>query len=131
MQSIDSIETYAYETIKNLVSEKEGIKSNNIIKLCKKWCYRGKYKKNNPNWPKSFDSKGFIEYSSNVDNIYKNIDEYNPNKKWKILIVFDYMIADMLSNKNLDSIVPELFIRGGKLNIFLVSITHILKYQNF
>ena len=45
MQSIDSIETYAYETIKNLVSEKEGIKCNNIIKLCKKWCYKGKYKK--------------------------------------------------------------------------------------
>ena len=36
-----------------------------------------------------------------MDNIYKNIEEYNPNKKRKILIVFDDMIAEMLSNKKL------------------------------
>ena len=36
-----------------------------------------------------------------MDDIYKNIEEYNPNKKHKILIIFDEMIADMLSNKNL------------------------------
>ena len=47
------------------------------------------------------DSKAFIEYSNDMENIYKNIEEYNPNKKSKILIVFDDMIADMLSNKNL------------------------------
>ena len=58
-----------------------------------------------------------------MDNIYKNIEEYNPNKKRKILIVFDNMIADMLSNKKLNSIVTELFIRGRKLNISLVFIT--------
>ena len=46
------------------------------------------------------DSKAFIEYSNDMDDIYKNIEEYNPNKKRKILIVFDDMIADMLSNKN-------------------------------
>ena len=45
------------------------------------------------------DSKAFIEYSNCKDDIYKNIEEYNPNKKRKILIVFDDMIADMLSNK--------------------------------
>ena len=47
------------------------------------------------------DSKAFIEYSSDMDDIYKSIEEYNPNKKRKILIVFDDMIADMLSNKKL------------------------------
>ena len=55
--------------------------------------------------------------------IHKNIKDYNPNKKRKILIVFDDMIADMLSNKKLNPIVTELFIRGRKLNISLVFIT--------
>ena len=45
------------------------------------------------------DSKAFIEYLNDVDDIYKNIEEHNPNKKHKILIVFDDMNADMLSNK--------------------------------
>ena len=58
-----------------------------------------------------------------MDDIYKNTEEYNPNKKRKILIVFDDMIADMLSNKKLDPIVNELFIRSRKLNISLVFIT--------
>ena len=55
-----------------------------------------------------------------MDDIYKNIDKYNPNKKRKILIVFDDMIADMLCNKKLNPIVTELFNRGRKLSIFLV-----------
>ena len=55
------------------------------------------------------DSKAFIEYSNDMDDIYKNIEECNPNKKQKILIVFDDMIADMLSNKKLNPIVTELF----------------------
>ena len=58
-----------------------------------------------------------------MDDIYKNIEEYNPNKKRKILIVFDDMIADMLSNKKLNPVVTELFIRARKLNIPLVFIT--------
>ena len=45
------------------------------------------------------DSKAFIEYSIDMDDIYKNIEEYNPNKKRKIFIIFDDMIADMLGNK--------------------------------
>ena len=69
------------------------------------------------------DPKAFIEYSNNMHNVYKNIDEYNPDKKNKILIVFDDMIADMIHNKKLNSIVTELFIRGRKLNISLVFIT--------
>ena len=51
------------------------------------------------------DSKAFIKYSNNMDNIHKNIEEYNPNKKRKLLIVFDDIIADMLSNKKLNPIV--------------------------
>ena len=55
--------------------------------------------------------------------IYKNIEDYNPNEKRKILFVFDDMIADMLSNKKLNPIVTELFIRGRKINISFVFIT--------
>ena len=45
------------------------------------------------------DSKAFIKYSNDEDDIYENIEEYNPNKKRKTLIVFDNIITDMLSNK--------------------------------
>ena len=69
------------------------------------------------------DPKAFIEYSNDMHDVYKNIDDYNPDKENKILIVFDDMIADMIYNKKLDSIVTELFIRGRKLNISLVFIT--------
>ena len=62
-------------------------------------------------------------YSNDMDDICKNIEEYNPNKQRKILIVFDDMIADMLSNKKFNPIVTELFIRGRKLNISLIFIT--------
>ena len=58
-----------------------------------------------------------------MNNIYKNIKEYNPYKKRKILIVFDDMITDLLSNKKLNPIVNELFIRGRKLTNSLVFIT--------
>ena len=58
-----------------------------------------------------------------MNNIYKNIEECNLNKKRKILIVFDDIVADMLSNKKRNLIIPELFIRGRKLNISLVFIT--------
>ena len=65
------------------------------------------------------DPKAFFEYSNDMHDVYKNIDEFNPNKENKILIVFDDMIADMIHNKELNSIVTELFIRGRKLNISL------------
>ena len=70
------------------------------------------------------DSKAFIEYLKDIDDIYKNIEEYNPHKKQKILIVFDDMIADMLCNKKLNPIVTKLFIGGSKLYISLVFTTH-------
>ena len=61
------------------------------------------------------DSKAFIDYQNDMDDIYKNIEEYYPTKKRKILIVFDDMIADMLSNKNLNPILTELLIRARKM----------------
>ena len=68
------------------------------------------------------DSKAFIKYSNDMDDIYKNIEDYNPNKKRKILID-DMMIADMLSNKKINPIITELLIRGRKLKVCLVFIT--------
>ena len=68
------------------------------------------------------DSQAFFEYSNDMDDIFKNIEVYNRNKKRKILIVSDDMIADMLSDKKLNQ-KTELFIRGRKINISLVFIT--------
>ena len=58
-----------------------------------------------------------------MNHIYENIEEYIPNKKSKIIIVFDDMIADMLSNKKVNPIVTEVFIRGRKLNVSLVFVS--------
>ena len=69
------------------------------------------------------DPQAFIEYSDDMQDVYKNIEEYNTDKESKILIVFDDMIADMINTKKLNSIVTDLFIRGRKLNISLVFIT--------
>ena len=65
-----------------------------------------------------------------MNKIYKNIEDCNSNKKQKKLIVFDDMIAEMLTNKKHNPIVTELFIRGRKLNISIVSMTQsILLFQ--
>ena len=64
-----------------------------------------------------------MEYSNDTQDVYKNIEDYNPIKKRKILTVFDDMIADMISNNKLNPLVTELFIRGRKLNISIVFIT--------
>ena len=69
------------------------------------------------------DPRTFIEYSNDVQDVYKNIEDYNPGKKRKILIVFDDMIADMINNKKINPVVTELLIRGRKLNISTVFIT--------
>ena len=77
------------------------------------------------------DPKAFIQYSNDMHDVYKNIDDYNPNKENKILTVFDDMIAAVDHNKKLNSIVTELFIRGRKLNISLFLLpNHILRFQN-
>ena len=57
-----------------------------------------------------------------MQDVYKNIEDYNLGRERKILIVFDDMIADMINNKKLNPIVTELFIRGRKLNISIVFI---------
>ena len=69
------------------------------------------------------DPNAFIEYSNDMHDVYKNIDDYNPDKENKILTVFDDTIADIIHNKKLNSIVTELLIRGRKLNISPVFIT--------
>ena len=68
------------------------------------------------------DPKTFMEYSNDMQDVYKNIEDYNPIKKRKVLIVFDDMIADMINNNKLNPIVTELFIRGRKLNISIIFI---------
>ena len=69
------------------------------------------------------DPKAFIDYSNDMQDVYKNISEYNEDKERKILIVFDDMIADMINNKKINSVITELFIRGRKLNISIVFIS--------
>ena len=58
-----------------------------------------------------------------MQDVYKNVNEYNEDKERKILIVFDDVVADMINSKKLNSMITELFIRGKKLNIYLVFIT--------
>ena len=71
-----------------------------------------------------FDNpKAFMEYSNDMQDVYKKIDDYNLRKKSKVLIVFDDLIADTINNNKLNPIVTELFIRSRKLNISIVFIT--------
>ena len=69
---------------------------------------------NNPN--------AFIECTNTMDEVYDNIDDYNSNRRRKILIVFD-LIADIMANKKFQAMIKDLFIRCRKLNIWLVFIT--------
>ena len=96
---IDKIYLYAkdpYEAkYRNLINKREGVGINHFN-----------------------DPKAFIEYSNCEREVYKNIDNYNPNKQF-----FDDMITDMIHNKKLNSIVTEFFIKGRKLNMSLAFIT--------
>ena len=74
------------------------------------------------------DPKAFIEYLNDMQDVYKNIDEYTVDKERKILLFFDDMIAVMINNEKLNSIVTDLFIRGRKLNISLVFIMQSLRF---
>ena len=124
--SIENINNWRlWLSLFNLINEQPDIDKTYLYT---KNSYEAKYqflinKRNSPDLKHFNDSKAFIEYSNDMVDIYKNTEEYNPNKKRKILLFFDGMIADMLSNKKLNSIVTELFIRGRKLNISLVFIT--------
>ena len=93
-QDIDKIYLYAKDTYElkyqYLINKREGVGINHF---------------NNP--------KAFTDYSNDMNDVYKNINDYNPDKENKILIVFGDIIADMIHNKKLNSIVTELFVRGG------------------
>ena len=65
------------------------------------------------------DPNAFIECSNTMDDVYENINDYNPIRKRKKLIVFDVMIVDIMSNKKFQAIIKELFIRCRKLNVSL------------
>ena len=109
----------------NLINNQPGIDK---IYLYTKDLYEAKYQflinKRETTWLKHLnDPKAFIEYLSDMQNVYKNIDKYKTDKEQKILIVFDDMIAEIINDKKLNSIATELFIRGTKLNISLVFIT--------
>ena len=103
-QDIDKIYLYAKDHYEDkdqyLINKRERVGINHL---------------NNP--------KAFIEYSNDMYDVYKNIDNYNPDKENKILVVFDDMIADKINNRKLTSIVTEFSIRGRKLNISLIFIT--------
>ena len=68
------------------------------------------------------DPRALIEYSNNMQGVYKNIDEYSPGGKRKILVVFNCMIADMISSRKSNQIVTEIYTRRIKLNISTVFI---------
>ena len=109
----------------NLINEQDDIDK---IKLYAKDLSEPKYKcliKKHKNAGRKYlnDPNVFIECSNIMDDLYENIDDYNPNRKRKILIVFDDMIADIMTNKKFQAIIKELFIRCRKLNISLVFIT--------
>ena len=67
-----------------------------------------------------YDHEAFMEYSNDMQDVFKNIEEFNLGKKHKVLIVSDDLIADMLINEKLNRIVTELFIRDRKLNTSIV-----------
>ena len=73
----------------------------------------------------------FIECSNTMDDVYENVNDYNPIRKIKILIVFDDMIADIMSNKKFQAVVKELFIRCTCIQRkFKLNSTHYLIYEN-
>ena len=83
-----------------------------MLKILLKQKHQFSINKRESTWFKHLnDSKAFIEYSNDMVYIYKNVEDYNPNKKRKILISFDDMIAKKLDNKKLNPIVTELFMR--------------------
>ena len=69
------------------------------------------------------DPNALIECSSTMDDVYENIDDYNPSRKREKLTVSDDMIADIMTNRRFQAIIKELFLRCRKLNISLVFIT--------
>ena len=69
------------------------------------------------------DPHAFIEYSNDIDDVLDDINNYDKNRDKKVLVVFDNMIADIMSSKKFKAIIKELFIKCRKLNISIVFIT--------
>ena len=112
-------------TLLNLINEQKDIDK---IYLYAKDLSESKYKylirnRGNTGIKHLNDSKAFIKFSDTMNDVFENIDNYNPKRKRKKLIVFDDMIADIMTNKKFQSIIKELRIRCRKLNILLVCIT--------
>ena len=113
----------------NLIKKQDhdGYSIINKIYLCFKDPNKGKYqylikKREKIGLENLKNPKSFIEYSNNMQDAFRNIEEHNPGRKCNVLIIFDGMI-DMISNKKLNQIVTESFIRGRKINISTVFIT--------
>ena len=68
--------------------------------------------------------KAFINYSQTVDDVYENLEDYNPTKNRRVLIVFDDMTADIESNKKLSPIVTKLFLEERKLKLLIFQLHH-------
>ena len=112
-------------TLLNLIKEPNDI--NNIYLYAKdlsKPKYEFLIKKYENAGVKYFnDPNAFIQCSNTMDDVYENIDDYNSGRKRKILIVFDDMIADIMTNKKFQAIIKELFVRCRKRKISLVFIS--------
>ena len=116
---IGGSESWKANSIFNLISQPPDIDKKNVYT---KDPYKAKYqflhnKQESTGLNQINDSKAFIEYANDIDDVNKNFEEHNPNKKLKILIVFDEMIADMLNSKKLNPVATVLFMRDKKLNI--------------
>ena len=122
---IDGSESGKTNALINLIKEQDDIdKIYLFAKDLNKPMYEFLIKKREHAGTKHFsDPNAFIECSNTMDDVYENIDDFNPNMQRKILIVFDDMIADVMSNKKFQAIIKELFLRCRKLNISLVFIT--------
>ena len=72
------------------------------------------------------DPNAFIECSNTMDDVYGNINDYNPGIKRKILVVFDGMIADIMINKKFRAIIKELFIRCRKLKLVFITLYYLV-----
>ena len=112
-------------TLLNLIKEQDDIDK---IYLYAKYLSEPKYefliqKRENAGIKHLNDPNAFIECSNTMDDVYKNIDYYNPNRKRKVLIVLDDMIAEIMANKTFQAIIKDLLIRCRKLKISLAFIT--------
>ena len=123
-------ESQKTNTLLNLIKQQNDDDYNTIDKIylyikdpnqAKCWCLIKKHEE--IGLEKHEDPKALIEYSNNMQDVNKNIEEYNSDRKRKVLIVFDDIITDTINNKKLNLIVTKLFIRDGKLNIYLYFIT--------